>query len=207
MVKRIINFIIWIFSEQPTLARLSLNRAFQEAIQVTQFKPGKILEIGAGVFNSQIENLRARDLYLSLDLCLSNKPTLVGNACAIPLKNECMDTVILLEVLEHIQSPTLLITECMRVLKSGGVLIGSTRFIHSQHGAPDDYYRFTDSSIIMFFVNWSDCKIEKLGNKLCVLVDIITENYRIFRLFNCLLQYVRMKPTTCYSGLMFVAKK
>lgn len=206
MARKIINFVIWLLVEQPTLARLSLNRAFQESIEIAHLKPGKVLEIGAGVFNSQIERLRGHD-YVSLDLCFSNRPTVVGNACSIPLKSRSMDAIILLEVLEHIQTPTLLVAECLRVLREGGKLIGSTRFIHAQHGAPNDYYRFTDSSIAMLFANWSGCEIEKLGNKLHVLVDIITEDYRFFRLFNRLLQYVRPKPTTCYSGLMFVAKK
>lgn len=205
MARKIINFIKWCLFEQPTLGRLTLNRAFKKV--VSELRSGKILEIGAGEYISHIQYLKGHYHYFSLNLLLSEKPAIVGDACAIPLRDNSIDSIIMLEVLEHILTPALSIKECMRVLKKGGIMIGSTRFIYPQHGAPNDYYRFTEDSITMFFGVFSKCNIEKLGNRLYVLIDIITENYHFLRLFNRLLQYIQVKPSTCYSGLLFIAKK
>ena len=86
-------------------------------------------------------------------------------------------------------------------------MIGSTRFMYPQHGAPNDYYRFTTESLELLFSEYSECRIEKLGNRLHVLSDIVTENYYFLRIFNRLIQYIQLKPATCYSGLLFIVKK
>lgn len=205
MVKRIINFIKWCLFEQPTLGRMTLEKAFKR--EVPELKPGKIIEIGAGDHNSHIEYLKGDYHYFSLNILLSERPAIVGDACLLPLQDNSIDDIIMLEVIEHIPIPDLLIRECKRVLKRGGLMIGSTRFIYPQHGAPCDYYRFTEASMKMLLGAFSECTIKKLGNKLHVLVDIIFENYPFLRLFNRLFQYVPFKPSTCYSGLLFMAKK
>ena len=205
MARKVINFIKWCLFEQPTLGRLTLNRAFKKVLP--KLIMGEILEIGAGEYISHLEYLKGNYRYFSLDILLSGKPAIVGDACVMPLKDNSIDSIIMTEVLEHIPIPDLLIQECKRVLKNGGVVVGSTRFIYPQHGAPNDYYRFTEDSITMLFGVFSECKIEKLGNRLHVLIDIITENYHFLRLFNRLLQYIKVKSSTCYSGLLFIAKK
>jgi SAM-dependent methyltransferase len=205
MVKRIINFIKWCLFEQPTLGRMTLERSFKR--EVSELRQGKILEIGAGDYNSHIEYLKGDYHYFSLNILLSEGPAIVGDACLLPLQDNSINNIIMLEVIEHIPIPDLVIRECVRVLKRGGIMIGSTRFIYPQHGAPCDYYRFTEASIKMLLGAFSECKIEKLGNRLHVLIDIITENYHFLRLFNRLLQYIKVKPSTCYSGLLFIAKK
>ena len=47
------------------------------------------------------------------------------------------------EVLEHLHTPAKAIAECWRILKPGGRLILTTRFIFPLHDVPGDYYRYT----------------------------------------------------------------
>lgn len=63
------------------------------------------------------------------------------------------------EVLEHLHSPHLAISELFRVLKPGGVLLVSTRFIFPVHAEPNDYYRFTEHGLRHLF---SDFEIIEL---------------------------------------------
>ncbi|MBC8488891.1 MAG: methyltransferase domain-containing protein [Bacteroidetes bacterium] len=205
MALKLINFIKWLLFKQPTLARLTLNGAFRKVLH--KIRPGKILEIGAGEYNSNIHYITGNNHYFSLDLFCSVKPTVVGDACVMPFRDNSIDSIIMLEVIEHVLTPSLVIKECRRVLKNNGIMIGSTRFICSQHEAPNDYYRFADDSIAMFLGDFSECKIDKLGNRLHVLIDIITENFFFLRVFNRVLQYIPLKSSTCYSGLLFFAKK
>lgn len=53
------------------------------------------------------------------------------------------DVVLCTEVLEHLHTPAQAIFEMHRVLKPGGMLLLSTRFIFPIHDAPGDYYRYT----------------------------------------------------------------
>ena len=57
--------------------------------------------------------------------------------------DEEFDCVLCTEVLEHLHTPQQAIDEFHRVLKSGGILILTTRFIYPLHDVPHDYYRFT----------------------------------------------------------------
>ena len=53
------------------------------------------------------------------------------------------DVVLCTEVLEHLHTPAKAIAEFHRVLKPGGLLLLTTRFIFPIHDAPGDYYRYT----------------------------------------------------------------
>ena len=205
MVRRFSNFIKWILFEQPTLARLTLRTALRNALP--KLRPGKILEIGAGKHNSHIEYPQEGYDYISLNLLFSERPEIVADACAMPLPDNSLESIIILEVLEHVPASDTLVSECLRVLKNEGIIIGSTRFIHPEHGAPYDYYRFTEESLKILLSDFSDRKIEKLGNKFHVLLDIITENYSFLRILNRILRHINLKPLNCYSGLLFIAKK
>ncbi|MDO8648451.1 MAG: class I SAM-dependent methyltransferase [Candidatus Peregrinibacteria bacterium] len=53
------------------------------------------------------------------------------------------EVVLCTEVLEHLHTPPKAIAEFRRVLKPGGLLILTTRFIFPIHDAPGDYFRYT----------------------------------------------------------------
>ena len=205
MLKRLLNFIKWLMYEQPSLSRLTLEHAFSQA--ALDLKPGLVLEIGAGRHNSHQNHIGEDYDYLSINLLPAEQPGLVGDACNMPLGDNSIDNIVMLEVLEHIASPDILAEECRRVLKTGGILIASTRFIHPQHGAPQDYYRFTDDAMARVFDAFAECRFEKLGNRWQVVIDILAENWRPLRIPNRLLQHIRVRPTTCYGGLLMVAQK
>jgi len=191
--------------EQPTLARLTLNRAFGEV--ASHQRPGRVLEVGAGYHHHQRAHLLAGSRYFSLNLLSSEKPTIAGDANALPVRDGSVDVIIMLEVLEHIPHPQQVVVECHRALATGGTLIGSTRFLCPQHGAPSDYGRFTAEGLGLVFGCFAECRIEKLGNRLHTVLDILSENIKILRIMNRLLQHIRPASSTCYSGLLVVARK
>lgn len=191
--------------EQPTMARLTLNSEFQRLMP--EMKRGKILEIGAGKDNNHELMFDGDSQYFSLNLLISEKPNLLGDALDIPLKDNCIDSIVMLEVLEHVTVPATVIKECYRVLKPYGTIICSTRFICPEHGAPNDYFRYTSDSINMMFRSFHSCKILKLGNRLHVLIDIISENPSFLRILNRVFMLFPVKPLSCYSGLILLAEK
>jgi SAM-dependent methyltransferase len=53
------------------------------------------------------------------------------------------DVILCTEVLEHLHTPAKAIAEFNRILKPGGMLFLTTRFIFPLHDVPGDYYRYT----------------------------------------------------------------
>lgn len=67
----------------------------------------------------------------------------VGDAHQLPFENEKFDLILCTELLEHLHSPEIAIKEIRRVLKPGGLLLLTTRFVFPLHDVPNDFYRYT----------------------------------------------------------------
>jgi SAM-dependent methyltransferase len=80
---------------------------------------------------------------VGLDIKAGKGVDIIGDAHNLPFENGKFDMILCTEVLEHFHSPHIAIAEMYRVLKKGGTLILTTRFIFSIHDAPHDYYRYT----------------------------------------------------------------
>ena len=82
---------------------------------------------------------------IGLDIQDGPNVDIVADIHKLPFEDGKFDNILCTEVLEHLHSPHLAIAEMKRVLKSGGKLILSTRFIFPLHETPNDYYRFLSS--------------------------------------------------------------
>ena len=83
----------------------------------------------------------------NLELNPGNNIDYVGSVNEIPCGKNSFDVVIAQEVLEHVVSPSLAITEIFRVLKVGGYVYLQLPFIIGYHPCPNDYWRFTHEGI------------------------------------------------------------
>lgn len=70
-------------------------------------------------------------------------PDVVADGARLPLRDGCVDTLLLIEVLEHVRRPAAVLAEAHRVLREGGCLLLSTPFAMPEHGQPFDYFRYT----------------------------------------------------------------
>ena len=66
-----------------------------------------------------------------------------GDGGALPFRDGSFDTLLALEVLEHVPEPDVLMREFVRVLSPGGKLLVSVPFAAPLHQLPYDYHRFT----------------------------------------------------------------
>lgn len=71
------------------------------------------------------------------------------------------DCVLATEVLEHLHSPHQAIAEMHRVLKKGGTVVLTTRFIFPLHNIPGDYFRFTRYGLAHLFSHFSKVTIQE----------------------------------------------
>jgi len=95
-----------------------------------------VLNIGAG-------GHRLAPHIINLDLFKGDEVDIMGDAHCLPFRNESMDYVLLLAVLEHVQDPAKVECESYRVLKKGGVVYVEFPFLQPEHNAPADYWRVT----------------------------------------------------------------
>jgi len=82
-----------------------------------------------------------------------------------PFENSSKDFLLLINVLEHLFKYQNCIQESFRVLKKQGYLIGIVPFLHQVHLDPDDFFRYTQSSLRRLFeeVGFTDIQIAPLG--------------------------------------------
>lgn len=120
-------------------------------------------EIGSKGYHYPLQSVGAW-MYLNIDA--TSNPDVLADATDIPLEDASVDVVVCTEVLEHLATPALCIEEIWRVLKPGGVFIGSAPFVFPVHGDPSDYYRYTESGLRYLQRRFSIVKIEPMGGSL-----------------------------------------
>jgi SAM-dependent methyltransferase len=111
---------------------------------------GLVLDLGGGESNNaQKMQVIPGTRMLTTDIRLAAKPQFVSNCeVGLPLRAGGVDTVLLLNVLEHIYYHQELVAEIGRVLKPGGILYLYVPFLFHRHTARhpaffvDDYFRY-----------------------------------------------------------------
>lgn len=82
-----------------------------------------------------------------------------------PIESNTKDVLLLNNVLEHLYDYNTCVKESFRVLKQGGTLHGVVPFLHQIHHDPDDYFRYTASSLkrILEDAGFSGVVVKPLG--------------------------------------------
>ncbi|MGL4909120.1 MAG: class I SAM-dependent methyltransferase [Bacteroidales bacterium] len=92
----------------------------------------------------------------------------------LPIKDNTYDTVILSDVLEHIQKPQQLLNDIHRILTTKGVLLLNVPFYYGIHESPYDYYRYTEFALkdLLTTAGFINIQIFHIGGILDVWADI-----------------------------------
>jgi SAM-dependent methyltransferase len=110
---------------------------------------GKVLDIGRSDQSVQ-PYLSARCEYVGLDYYntavhwYQTRPSVYATATALPFSDQSFDTVLFIDVAEHLVEPQFCMTEICRVLRPGGRLIFQVPCIYPIHDAPLDFLRWTE---------------------------------------------------------------
>ena len=113
---------------------------------------GIILDIGSGDEKWRKYMSSRNNSYITLDYVpaafsspwRSCKPDINGDGLALPLRDDCIDNVLNVCVIEHVKDPRQLIKEISRILKPGGflLLVGPGDITFS-HGEPNVFFNMT----------------------------------------------------------------
>jgi SAM-dependent methyltransferase len=110
----------------------------------------EILDIGSGgsLYGDLFPNR------LTFDIDPQKKPEVLGDVNKMPFQDNEFKAILCTEVLEHLHDPKKAIEEMKRILKPGGKLILTTRFMFPIHDAPTDYFRYTEFGLKELFKDW-----------------------------------------------------
>lgn len=124
------------------------NRVF-----VHRHAKGTVLDVGCAG-KTPVDYLSRNCYYIGLDYFQTardwyeTRPDVYGDAQNLPIASGKVDTVLLLDVLEHLPNPGLCLAEISRVLGQRGKLIMQVPFIYPIHDAPLDFHRWTAHGLI-----------------------------------------------------------
>jgi SAM-dependent methyltransferase len=113
-----------------------------------------ILSIGSGG-----KVYEGRKDILNCDLFAFNNVDIVCDASSLPIKDNSVDYIINIAMLEHIKNPKRIIDEMLRCCKKNAEVLCSVPFIVPYHAAPDDYYRWTKNGAEELFKDFSRVEV------------------------------------------------
>lgn len=98
-----------------------------------------------------------------------------------PFSEASFDGVLLINILEHLYHYDVALQETYRVLKNGGVVAGVVPFMFNVHASPNDYFRYTKSTLlkVLHDQGFKDVRVTELGTGAFSVI------------YHCLLGFVR----------------
>lgn len=126
------------------------NYAFLEKELHGLSKDKVLIDIGAG--QSDFRNLTNQFKLTAVDFYPYPGVSVVCDiGDKLPFANAIADIVLITNVLEHVREPNVLLSECHRILKPGGIVIGTVPFMIQIHQRPYDFYRYTEMNLSYLF--------------------------------------------------------
>lgn len=113
----------------------------------------EVLDIGSGPN-------RLHQKFINVDIFPFPEVDVVADAAALPFKDNAFSAAVNESLLEHVEDPSIIIRELLRVVKPGGYIYTSAPFIHPFHASPDDFHRWTASGLKALF---KGCEMIELG--------------------------------------------
>jgi SAM-dependent methyltransferase len=122
-----------------------LSKEMASYIPRPSSKASIMLDLGCGDTRHRSNFEQAGFKYVGLDYD-SKEATLLGDAHALPFRNESFEFLFSFAVLEHLRFPFVAIDEAYRVLKHGSRFIGSVAFLEPFHG--QSFYHHTHYGLL-----------------------------------------------------------
>jgi SAM-dependent methyltransferase len=113
---------------------------------------GRVLDIGCA--DGWASKVLSECEYVGLDYpntasaLYGTSPQVFADGAFLPFLSSSFETVLLLEVLEHVRNPEKVLKEISRVLKPSGKLLISVPFLYPLHDSPHDYRRYTAPGLV-----------------------------------------------------------
>ncbi len=138
-----------------------------------------VLNIGAG---GEIADALTRGgvRAISIDIDPARRPDLLASIETLAsIDDGTVDAIFCLEVLEHVARPEAAAAAIRRVLRPGGLLVGSTPFLLGIHDQPHDYYRYTSHGLRHLFSAFEPLDLRERNGYFAAAAVLITRRFAV----------------------------
>ncbi|HEX3100784.1 MAG TPA: class I SAM-dependent methyltransferase [Pyrinomonadaceae bacterium] len=139
-------------STTPFSSAYWVRKRLGEAIAAhARFAHGTLLDVGCGLKPYERIIGPFVDRYIGLEYSpesgyRGNRADICGDAAALPLADESVDTVLCTEVMVNLPDPEKTIAEFARVLTPGGTVITTAPFVYPVHDK-NDFFRYSPDGL------------------------------------------------------------
>lgn len=123
-----------------------------------EIKGKNLIALNLGSGNSDLG-----DNLLNVDLLPYDNVDVICNIENIPFKDNSVDYIINIAVLEHVPNPQKVIAEIHRILKPGGKIYCFIPFMQPFHASPYDFQRLTSEGMKHQFRDFKILKLKAIG--------------------------------------------
>ena len=104
--------------------------------------------------------------YFSIDINKDTRPMIIADIENMPIKDNIIDNIICNSLLEHVQSPIKVVSECKRILKNKGRMYVATPFMYYEHDSCD-YQRYSMSGLKYLLREFKIISITRIADGFC----------------------------------------
>ncbi len=125
------------------------------------------------------------------------------------LEDNSIDTIISINMLEHVTDPNRVINEICRTLKPGGKKL-IVPWMYPFHASPDDYYRFSRSTLINTLSDLQILRLEALGNfwsAISLFIQLNGPIAKTSRKFNSVIKILLYLPISSFGSPFYRFKR
>jgi SAM-dependent methyltransferase len=130
-----------------SISRTCMNLKIAKEVELT----GRVIDLGGGSAPSYYRFLGYNSPPLQvilLDILPAHHPHIIATLEGdIPVKDLCIQTVLMFNVLEHIYDHDRLLRQVYRVLDWGGKFYLWVPYLAAIHGDPQDYFRYSETAL------------------------------------------------------------
>lgn len=144
---------------------LSLNKFFKKY----RTSPNQIIvNIGSG-------NTHLLKEIINLDIIDYKNVDIVSDIDRLPFRDNSIDILVNIAVLEHVKNPEGVVDEITRVLKPGGMVYSYIPFLQPFHASPFDYKRYSSEGIKNLYNNFELISVKPTAGPMSSLLWIFQE--------------------------------
>jgi SAM-dependent methyltransferase len=154
-----------------TLSRLSklLRKSVEKYVQ----EQDVVLDLGCGEKPYQPLFLGKNVIYIGVDAKRNEFVDILCVGAKLPFKDDVFSICIHTQVLEHVDEPKIVVDEIFRVLKPDGLLFLSAPGVWPIHGAPHDYWRWTEYGLRKMLTNFHIHEIHNCGGSAVSIIQLL----------------------------------
>lgn len=129
---------------------------------------GRALDLG-GNKDSEYHRLFTGDFSVTTANLSSGADVVCDFERPLPIESGTYDTVLLINVLEHVFEYRQLLREAARVLRPGGAIVIVVPFLFPYHASPNDFHRYTATALsrALSSTGFESITIVALGSGVC----------------------------------------